>query len=107
MELNLTSEHDDMPTLEEVEHDLKTTPNLEVMNERIHEVIQILADFNNRRQQNRTRKEYLAILMKNLCSKYNYNEFLMEKFTQLFPDCGEVPLQGLNLTSLVDWIFGF
>uniref|UniRef100_A0A914BVR9 SAM-dependent MTase RsmB/NOP-type domain-containing protein n=1 Tax=Acrobeloides nanus TaxID=290746 RepID=A0A914BVR9_9BILA len=91
MKLNITSGNDhDMPTVDEIEQELKTAPNLDVMNERIHEVIQILADFNNRRQPNRSRREYLTILMKNLCSKYNYNEFLMERFMQLFPNCGEL-----------------
>lgn len=109
MKLNLTTgaEHD-IPTVDEIEQELKTAPNLEVMNERIHEVIQILTDFNNRRQPNRTRQEYLTILLKNLCSKYNYNEFLMEKFMQLFPNSGEVSsFFYKKMTTWKGWFFGF
>lgn len=91
MRLNLKGvDKYEIPSVEEAEQELKTAPNLEVINDRIHEIIQILADFKNRREPSRNRNEYVAILLKNLCAKYSYNEYLMEKFMQLFPSGGEV-----------------
>lgn len=33
----------------------------------------------------RSRKEYIELLLKDLCNYFSYNRFLMEKFIQLFP----------------------
>ena len=51
---------------------------------------QVLGDFKARRQDGRSRDDYIAILTKDLCAQYGYNEYLMTKFIQLFPNGNEV-----------------
>ncbi|KAJ1361622.1 hypothetical protein KIN20_020917 [Parelaphostrongylus tenuis] len=46
---------------------------------------EVLGDFKKRRQPGKSREDYLAILVKDLWSQYGYNEYLMNKFMQLFP----------------------
>lgn len=38
----------------------------------------------------RSREEYMTILLKDLCTYYGYNEYLMGKFMNLFPSGSEV-----------------
>jgi ribosomal RNA methyltransferase Nop2 len=61
---------------------------------RIREVINVLNDFKNKREINRTRKDYLDLLKQDLCNYYSYNDFLMEKLIDLFPlaEVGEIYL---------------
>ncbi len=59
--------------------------DLQLLMHRIREVINVLNDFKNKREVNRTRKEYLDLLTQDLCSYYSYNEFLMQKLLDLFP----------------------
>lgn len=49
------------------------------------DVMDILADFKQRHEVGRKRKEYRDILNKDLCVLYGYNEFLMDKIINLFP----------------------
>jgi ribosomal RNA methyltransferase Nop2 len=52
---------------------------------RIREVINVLNDFKNKREINRSRKEYVDLLQQDLCNYYSYNDFLMNKLIDLFP----------------------
>lgn len=56
----------------------------------MQDIIQILGDFSNRREEGKSRAEYLKVFCNDLCSYYSYNIFLMEKFMQLFPNGSEV-----------------
>merc|ERR1712088_1024107 len=49
------------------------------------DVIKVLQDFKNRREEGVDRQQYLARLKKDLCLYYTYNEFMMDKFLQIFP----------------------
>ena len=42
-----------LPSVEEVEKELKVAPNLQIMKQRIADVMQVLGDFKNRRQEGR------------------------------------------------------
>lgn len=64
--------------------------NLDMLKERIHENIRILGDFANLREDGKSRNSYLTSLRDDLCAYYSYNEFLMERFMQLFPNGAEV-----------------
>ncbi|KAE9551354.1 hypothetical protein FO519_005436 [Halicephalobus sp. NKZ332] len=91
MDLNVKSnEVYNLPSVEEVEAQLKSMPGLEVIKERIFDVIQVLGDFKGRKQEGKHRKDYLEVLRKDLCAYYSYNEYLMEKFMQLFPNFSEL-----------------
>ncbi|VDI58465.1 ribosomal RNA methyltransferase Nop2, partial [Mytilus galloprovincialis] len=52
---------------------------------RIKEVMGVLADFKEKRTEGRSRQEYIGQLRKDLCTYYSYNDFLMEKLMQIFP----------------------
>ncbi|GFR71191.1 ribosomal RNA small subunit methyltransferase F [Elysia marginata] len=52
----------------------------------ISHIRHILADFSERREEGRSRKEYLDQLCRDLCARFNYNEFLMERLLGLFPN---------------------
>lgn len=72
----------ELPTMEEVEQE---TQDLQNIRQRIQEVVNVLCNFKTLRQPDRKRKEYVAVLKKDLMTYYGYCEFLMEKFIQLFP----------------------
>ncbi|KAL5014944.1 hypothetical protein ScPMuIL_009214 [Solemya velum] len=60
-------------------------PDITLIHQRIRDVMQVLGDFKERRQEGRNRKDYIEQLHKDLCTYYSYNEFLMDKLMQLFP----------------------
>ncbi|CAJ0606725.1 unnamed protein product [Cylicocyclus nassatus] len=91
LRLNIAGQQQyELPSVDEVEKQLREVPNLQIIKDRIHEVVQVLGDFKNRRQEGRSRDEYVSILTKDLCSNYGYNEYLMSKFMQLFPQASEL-----------------
>ncbi|OQV13348.1 putative 28S rRNA (cytosine(4447)-C(5))-methyltransferase [Hypsibius exemplaris] len=74
-----------LPEANEISEEKNRPAELAAVDQRIQEVLGVLADFNNKRESGRKRKEYLALLLRDLCLYYGYNEFLMEKIIQLFP----------------------
>jgi len=74
-----------LPSGQEIEKESAQPPDLQIIQARIREVIQVLQDFKNRREEGRDRVSYLNCLKRDLCSYYSYNEFMIEKFVQLFP----------------------
>lgn len=75
--------HDDIftfPSEEEVQNNI----NLTEIQQRIKDVVLVLSHFKKFRDPNRPRQEYINLLKQDLCSYYSYNEFLMEKFMDLF-----------------------
>ncbi|XP_059478178.1 uncharacterized protein LOC132198262 [Neocloeon triangulifer] len=58
---------------------------LQDVQQRMKDVIMVLSDFKRLREPDRSRKDYLALLLKDLCLYYSYNEFLMEKLMDIFP----------------------
>lgn len=85
-----TSHLDDMKDKLSVQFARQQEDDLELMKERMQETLMTLANFNKRREEGRTRKEYLGVLHRDLCAYYGYNEFLMEKFMEIFPNGSEV-----------------
>ena len=73
----------ELPTLSDIEED--QPQDLQVVHQRIQEVVHVLCNFQKLRQPGRSRKEYLVILKRDLMSYYGYCEYLIEKFMQLFP----------------------
>merc|ERR1719412_1999226 len=74
-----------LPSGQEIEKESSQAPDLQIIQARIRDVIQVLQDFKNRREEGRDRVSYLNCLKRDLCSYYSYNEFMIEKFIQLFP----------------------
>uniref|UniRef100_L7LZC8 Putative trna and rrna cytosine-c5-methylase nucleolar protein nol1/nop2 n=1 Tax=Rhipicephalus pulchellus TaxID=72859 RepID=L7LZC8_RHIPC len=73
-----------LPSGQEIEKEKAEPPDLAIINERIKDVTFVLNDFANRREPDRSRSEYLEILKRDLCEYYSYNEYLMQKFMDLF-----------------------
>ncbi|XP_071041811.1 28S rRNA (cytosine-C(5))-methyltransferase [Parasteatoda tepidariorum] len=74
-----------LPSGQELEKESVTPPDLVVVSQRIKDIVYALSDFKNRREEGRSRIEYLNQLRTDLCSYYSYNEFLMDKLMELFP----------------------
>lgn len=74
-----------LPSGQEVEQETNQPPDITLVQNRIKEVMGVLADFKVRRTEGRSRQEYIGQLRKDLCTYYSYNDFLMEKLMQLFP----------------------
>ncbi|XP_025419784.1 probable 28S rRNA (cytosine(4447)-C(5))-methyltransferase [Sipha flava] len=53
--------------------------------QRIKDILLVLSNFNKFREENRSRQDYTALLLKDLCTYFSYNTFLMEKIMHLFP----------------------
>merc|ERR1719273_2735505 len=86
MKLNFAqTEKFTLPSGQEIEKESSQAPDLQIIQARIRDVIQVLQDFKNRREEGRDRASYLDCLKRDLCSYYSYNEFMVEKFMQLFP----------------------
>merc|ERR1719153_1014099 len=74
-----------LPSGQEIEQEANTAPDLQIIQSRIADVIQVLQDFKNKREEGVDRQQYVGRLKKDLCLYYTYNEFMIEKFLQVFP----------------------
>ncbi|KPM37204.1 25S rRNA (cytosine(2870)-C(5))-methyltransferase [Neonectria ditissima] len=59
-------------------------PDLQLLRSRITENIRVLDDFSNLSEEGRSRAEYTAQLIKDICAYYGYSEYLAEKLFNLF-----------------------
>ncbi|XP_062255909.1 probable 28S rRNA (cytosine(4447)-C(5))-methyltransferase [Platichthys flesus] len=67
--------------------------DLKEIHQRIKDNIDVLCNFSTKREEGKDRAEYIALLKKDLCTYYSYNDFLIEKLIDLFP-----------LSELVDFL---
>merc|ERR1719234_1669688 len=73
-----------LPSGQEIEKE-DAAPDLQIVQSRMADVIKVLQDFKNRREEGVDRQQYLGRLKKDLCLYYTYNDFMVEKFLQIFP----------------------
>ncbi|KXJ86281.1 NOL1/NOP2/sun family-domain-containing protein [Microdochium bolleyi] len=59
-------------------------PDLQLLRTRINETIRVLEDFAKLAEEGRSRAEYTAQLLKDICAYYGYSEYLAEKLFNLF-----------------------
>lgn len=59
-------------------------PDLQLLRTRITENIRVLDDFANLSEEGRSRAEYTAQLIRDICAYYGYSEYLAEKLFNLF-----------------------
>ncbi|KAH8657148.1 NOL1/NOP2/sun family-domain-containing protein [Tricladium varicosporioides] len=59
-------------------------PDLQLLRTRINDTIRVLDDFSNLAREGRSRAEYTASLIKDICTYYGYSEYLAEKLFNLF-----------------------
>ncbi|XP_021364901.1 25S rRNA (cytosine-C(5))-methyltransferase nop2-like isoform X2 [Mizuhopecten yessoensis] len=74
-----------LPSGQEVEKEAAQPPDITMVQQRIKEVMHVLADFKERREPGRSRQDYVRQLRSDFCTYYSYNDFLMEKIMSLFP----------------------
>lgn len=59
-------------------------PDLQLLRTRITDTIRVLGDFAKLAEEGRSRAEYTAQLLKDICAYYGYSEYLAEKLYSLF-----------------------
>lgn len=79
----------DKSVLSTLESNMNTNPDLTVVQTRIQEIIRVLNNFSELREEGRSRSEYISQLISDIAIYYGYNEFLAEKLFHMFP-VGEV-----------------
>lgn len=65
--------------------DTLLAPDLQLLRTRITDNIRVLDDFGKLAEPGRSRSEYTARLLKDMCAYYGYSAFLAEKLYNLFP----------------------
>jgi len=78
-----------LPSGQEIEREASTAPDLQLIQSRVRDIIHVLQDFKARREEGVDRQTYMNRLKKDLCTYYSYNDFMIEKFLQVFP-VGEI-----------------
>lgn len=63
---------------------LKLAPDLQLLRTRITDNVRVLDDFSKLGEEGRSRAEYTAQLLKDICGYYGYSSFLAEKLFNLF-----------------------
>ena len=64
---------------------MRIAPDLQLLRTRITDTIRILDDFSKLSEEGRSRAEYTAQLLKDICAYYGYSDFLASKLFDLFP----------------------
>lgn len=60
-------------------------PDLHVIHQRIKSNMEVLQDFGVKREEGRTRQEYLALLRRDMAAYYSYSDFLLKMLMDIFP----------------------
>ncbi|NWU43299.1 NOP2 methyltransferase, partial [Hylia prasina] len=95
LQLNLDiDEQFKLPTSEEIEKEnilficdihKPRPPDLHVIHQRIQGNMEVLQDFGAKREEGRSRQEYLALLRRDMAAYYSYSDFLLTKLMDIFP----------------------
>lgn len=67
--------------------------DLKTIHQRIKDNVDVLSNFNEKREEGKERSEYLSLLCADLCTYYSYNQFLISKLMDLF-----------SLSELIDFL---
>jgi len=73
-----------LPSGQEIEKEASGAPDLQIIQGRIQDVVNTLCDFKTKREEGVDRQTYMNRLKKDLCTYYNYNDFMVEKLLQVF-----------------------
>ena len=73
-----------LPSGQEIEQEKSRPPDLQIIQTRMKEVIDVLKNFAQKRDPERSREEYLECLRRDLCTYYDYNEYMMTKMMDVF-----------------------
>ncbi|XP_049627968.1 probable 28S rRNA (cytosine(4447)-C(5))-methyltransferase [Suncus etruscus] len=84
LQINVDADAFVLPPAGENEQDAQA-PDLQRVHQRIQDIVGVLRDFATRREEGRSRAEYLNRLQKDLATYYSYGDFLLGKLMDLFP----------------------
>ncbi|NXS92153.1 NOP2 methyltransferase, partial [Jacana jacana] len=90
LQLNLDiDEQFKLPTSDQIEREdilfISEPPDLHIIHQRIKGNMEVLQDFVVKREEGRTRQEYLAVLRRDMAAYYSYSDFLLMKLMDIFP----------------------
>ncbi|NWX21978.1 NOP2 methyltransferase, partial [Aegotheles bennettii] len=87
LQLNLDVEEQfKLPSNEQMEREyILLPPDLHIIHQRIKGNMEVLQDFVVKREEGRTRQEYLALLRRDMAAYYSYSDFLLTKLMDIFP----------------------
>ncbi|KAM6321419.1 28S rRNA (cytosine(4447)-C(5))-methyltransferase [Aegotheles albertisi] len=92
LQLNLDVEEQfKLPSNEQIEREYillseaPSPPDLHIIHQRIKGNMEVLQDFVVKREEGRTRQEYLALLRRDMAAYYSYSDFLLTKLMDIFP----------------------
>ncbi|XP_035170036.1 probable 28S rRNA (cytosine(4447)-C(5))-methyltransferase [Oxyura jamaicensis] len=86
LQLNLDiDEQFKLPTNEQIEKETNEPLDLHIIHQRIKGNMEVLQDFRVKREEGRTRQEYLALLSRDMAAYYSYSDFLLKTFMDIFP----------------------
>ncbi|KAH7107533.1 NOL1/NOP2/sun family RNA met [Auriculariales sp. MPI-PUGE-AT-0066] len=74
-----------LPTMAELAATDARTEDPQVVYARLRSCAAVLANFKRRAEPGRARAEYIACMVRDVCSYYGYNDFLADKLFHLFP----------------------
>ncbi|XP_072217717.1 28S rRNA (cytosine(4447)-C(5))-methyltransferase [Excalfactoria chinensis] len=86
LQLNLEIDEEfKLPTAEQIEKETAEPPDLHVIHQRIKSNMEVLQDFGVKREEGRSRQEYLALLRRDMAAYYSYSDFLLKMLMDIFP----------------------
>lgn len=86
LQLNLEIDEEfKLPTDEQIEKETAEPPDLHVIHQRIKSNMEVLQNFGVKREEGRTRQEYLALLRRDMAAYYSYSDFLLKMLMDIFP----------------------
>jgi len=74
-----------LPSGQEIEKEKTAPPDMVMVKSRIEENIAALKNFKEKKEDGKSRTEYMELLRNDLKYYYGYNDYLIERFTELFP----------------------
>ncbi|KAL1525868.1 hypothetical protein AB1Y20_020699 [Prymnesium parvum] len=73
-----------LPTAAELEEEQSRPPDISAVRDRVKQVVEVLSDFNARREEGRSRVEYISTLVADLQTVYGYSHDMVELLLHLF-----------------------